>query len=144
MLELVISGNEAEFREEIMEVLVTRQRFVTILDSKAMFYLTTLIELIRDPEFKRVFIKMRNLKFLPDGEKGGKLFDAFTPFGLFMRMSILGQKVSGHIYQESLVNERYEERMGDQLGNDKLPREKVKMYSSLQAEFNGKLLDIYK
>jgi hypothetical protein len=42
---------------------------------------------------------MRNMKFVPDGNRGGQVIDSFTPFGLFMRMSILGQKVSGHIYQ---------------------------------------------
>jgi hypothetical protein len=32
-----------------MEVLVTRQRFVSIVDSKSIFYLSTLVEFIRDP-----------------------------------------------------------------------------------------------
>jgi hypothetical protein len=48
-------------------VLVTRQRFVTIVDSKAMFYLSTLVDFLRDPEFKRTYLTMKNIKFIPDG-----------------------------------------------------------------------------
>ncbi len=69
-----------------------------------MFYLSTLIELIRDPQWKNAFLNMKNTKFLPEGAKGGAIFDAFTSFGLFMRLSTLGQRVSGHIYQEALSN----------------------------------------
>ena len=72
---------------------------MSIVDSKSVFYLSTLVEFIREAEYKKVFINMRNMKFIPDGGKGGQVMDSFTPFGLFMRMSILGQKVSGHIYQ---------------------------------------------
>jgi hypothetical protein len=61
-----------------------------------------------------------------------------------MRISILGQKLSGHIYQEALAYERFEERMNDQLGNDRLSREKIRMFDSLQAEYSGKLLEVYK
>lgn len=112
---------------------------MTIVDSKAVFYLSTLVEFIRDPSFKQAFIKMKNIQFFPQGEKGGSLFDSFTSFGLFMRVSILGQKVSGHIYQEALAYERFEERMNDQLGSDRLSREKLRRFSSLQAEYSGKL-----
>lgn len=61
-----------------------------------------------------------------------------------MRLSILGHIVSGHIYQEALCNERFEERMNDQLGNDRLSREKIRMYLGLQTEISGKLLEAYK
>jgi hypothetical protein len=78
---------------------VTRQRFATIIEGKAIFYLTTLIELLKDPEFKKAIINLKYTKFLPDNDKGGAFFDGFTAFGLFVRASILGQRVSGHVYQ---------------------------------------------
>lgn len=46
-----------------------------------------------------MFISLQHTKFLPDGDRGGAVFDGFTAFGLFMRGSILGQRVSGHVYQ---------------------------------------------
>ena len=61
-----------------------------------------------------------------------------------MRISILGQLVGGHIYQEALANERFEERMNDQLGFNKMSREKIRMYLGLQSEWEGKLLEAYK
>lgn len=72
-----------------------------------MFYLSTLIELLRQPEFKVAFLKMKQPRFLPEGNKGGAAFDCFTCFGLFMRLSILGQRVSGHIYQEALAVKQF-------------------------------------
>lgn len=89
---------------ELLEVLVSRQRFTTIIDSKAMFYLSTLVELLKDKDFKQAFLTMKGTKFLPDNDKGGVIFDTFTSLGLFMRLSLLGQKTSGHIYQEALSN----------------------------------------
>ena len=46
-------------------MLVSRQRFATIIEGKAIFYLTTLIELLKDPEFKRAIVGMKYTKFLP-------------------------------------------------------------------------------
>lgn len=90
-------------------MLVTRQKFMTILEGKAVFYLSTLVDLLRDPEFKRVFVSMKNFRFLlPEKERGGVFIDSMTSFGVFMRLSVLGQKNSGHIYQESLALQRFE------------------------------------
>ena len=144
MLDLVTKGNEEEFRDEFLEILLTRQRFTTIVDGKAMFYLSTLVDLIKDPEYKRRFINLKNIKFLAEGSKGGSHIDTFTSFGFFTRLSILGHKVSRHIYQEALAYERFEERMNDQLGNERLAKDRVRMIASLQSEYSGKLLEAYK
>lgn len=69
-----------------------------------MFYLSTLVELLKDKNFKEAFLNLKSTKFLPDNAKGGVVFDTFTSLGLFMRLSLLGQKTSGHIYQEALSN----------------------------------------
>ena len=84
---------------------MTRQRFA-VLGGKAMFGLTTLIELLKDPDYKTAFLKMKGLPFIP--EKGGSAFDSLSCFGVFMRPSILGQNSSGYVYQESLANETFE------------------------------------
>lgn len=73
-------------------------RFATIIDSKAMFYLTTLNEFLRDRHLKSAFMNMKSLPFIPEGKLGSH-FDSLSCFGVFMRPSILGHNISGYVYQ---------------------------------------------
>ena len=133
ILDLVTEANEADFRDEFLEILLSRQRLATIVDGKAMFYLSTLVDLIKNPEYKRRFINLKNIRFMIDGPKGGSNIDIFSSFGFFTRLSILGQKVNRHINQEAIAHDRFEERMNDQLGNERLTKDRVRMIASLQS-----------
>ncbi len=75
-----------------MEVLISRERFQTISESKAFFYLTLLLDLLMIPEFKKRFFRLSKLPFLPaDFDKlKGSMMDTQSPFGLFARISVLG------------------------------------------------------
>lgn len=81
-----------DFAETFLEVLCTRQRFQTILESRAFFYLTVLLDLVMIPEFKRKFISMKKLPFIPGPMQklNGSMMDTQSPFGLFVRTSVLG------------------------------------------------------
>lgn len=56
---------QGDFAECFLEVLLARQRFQNILDSKAYFYQSLLVDLISIPEFKHKFMHLKNLKWIP-------------------------------------------------------------------------------
>lgn len=82
------------FLESFIEVLLARQRFQTIADSKVVFYLSLLNSLLTNDRFKAAFVSLPRSPFLPDkrGAKTvqGNVMDLSTPFGMFARPSLLG------------------------------------------------------
>ncbi len=57
--------------------------------------------------------------------------DTQSPFGLFARISVLGTN-AGFYHQEKQVQQKYQERMIEELGHEKLVRDKLKYYADLQ------------
>ena len=88
-----INGDyEGDFAVSFLEALVARERFQTITDSKAFFYLTILESACSNTDIKKIFFKLPKMPFLPmpvDKIKGSML-DTQSPFGVFCRQSILG------------------------------------------------------
>lgn len=98
-----------DFAEAFIEVLIARQRFQTILDSRAFFYLTVLDSLMTIPEFKATFLKLPKTPFLPVelAQVQGSMIDTRSPLGIFLRPSILGS-TPGFFHQELEATKRYE------------------------------------
>lgn len=84
-----INGN---FAQSFIEVLIARQRFLTILDSKAFFYITCLENVLTIPEFKEKFLSLNVTKFIPEEtlKMPGSKIDRQSPLGLFLRLSVMG------------------------------------------------------
>lgn len=136
---------EGKFTEVFLEVLCTRQRFQTILESKAFFYLTILLDLLQIPQFKKQFFNMEKMPLLPKtmDKITGSMIDTQSPLGLFARTSVLGTS-AGLYFQEKEITQRYEERMITEFGHEKIVRDKLKYYADLQNEFYEKLTEVYK
>jgi hypothetical protein len=85
--------NGENFGEAFLEVLIARQRFQTIVEGKAYFYVNLLQTLMTNPELKAKFMRMKRAPFLPAKltKIQGSSLDRQSPLGLFLRMSILGQ-----------------------------------------------------
>ena len=63
LLEVVMEGlEEARFSEEMLNVLLARQRFQSIIEPKSFFYLSLLCDLLSNPEFRGIFMKMQGWK----------------------------------------------------------------------------------
>ena len=83
---------DGNFAQAFIEVLTARQRFLTIIDPKAFFYVTCLENVLAIPEFKEKFIYLNNIKYIPEEAvkiPGSKL-DKQSAMGLFLRLSVLG------------------------------------------------------
>lgn len=54
--------------------------------------MTLLLDLLQVPEFKKSFLKMTKMPFLPAqfNKITGAMMDTQSPFGLFARISVLG------------------------------------------------------
>lgn len=100
MFKLVAESIGLEFYDEFLQVLLARQRFQTILDPKAFTYLTLFVELLADADVRRRFFGIKDW--------GGHIDQ--SPFGIFLRLSVLGQSV-GNYHQEKLAVQRFEERL---------------------------------
>lgn len=59
------------------------------------------------------------------------MIDTQSPFGLFSRISVLGTN-AGFYHQEKEVQKKYEERMIEEFGHEKLVKDKLKYYADLQ------------
>ncbi len=133
------------FTESLLSTLIARQRFQTIIDGKAFQYLTLLGELMSIPDFRASIFKMAKEPFIP-GDKGkmkGSMIDTISPFGLFMRTSVLGM-IPGYYHQESEAFNRFEERLLIEFGNERITKDKLKYYSNLQNEFYEKQTEVFK
>ena len=122
-----------DFAEAFLEVLIARQRFQTIIDNKAFFYLTVLESIMTIPGFKLRFMKLSKMPFLPAPlEKiKGSMIDNQSPLGIFLRLSILGFTPSFY-HQEAEAINRMEEKIRSEFGRDKYLRDRKKYYEDLQ------------
>ena len=106
ILEIIVSkvDVEGDFIGSFFEVLLARERFKTILDPKAFLYINILEALVSNPEFKIKFFHLPNSPFLPQNlhKIKGSTLDTQSPFGLFVRISLLGQS-AGYFHQEMEV-----------------------------------------
>ena len=63
LLEVVMEGlEETRFSEEMLNVLLARQRFQSIIEPKSFFYLSLLCDLLSNPEFRGIFMRMQGWK----------------------------------------------------------------------------------
>jgi hypothetical protein len=83
LMRVIAEGIGRQFYDELLQALLTRQRFQTILESKSLTYLSLFIELLGENDIRQRFIQLKD---------GAGLID-FSPFGLFARPSVLGQRV---------------------------------------------------
>ena len=122
-----------DFPEAFIEVLIARQRFQTIIDGKAFFYLTVLESIIGIPDFKLRFMKLPKMPFMPATlEKvKGSMIDRQSPLGIFFRLSVLGFTPSFY-HQESEALNRMDEKVRNELGKDKYVKDRRKYYEDLQ------------
>jgi len=62
-------NNEAQlkidFGEAFLEVMIARQRFQTVIDSKGFFYTNLLADLLAQSDFRVKFFQLQSNKFLP-------------------------------------------------------------------------------
>ena len=98
---------DVRFPEEMLNVLLARQRFQSILEPKAFFYLSFLCDLLSYAEFRCIFMKMQGWKQVNRlmGKVPGVMIDTQSSLGIFMRSSVLGQN-RGHYHQEKEVHHR--------------------------------------
>lgn len=85
-MKVVADGIGAKFYDEFLQVLLARQRFRTILDQKAFVYLTLFVDLLNEGDIRERFMNIKDW---------GGLIDQ-SPFGIFLRLSILGQKTGNY------------------------------------------------
>lgn len=137
------------FQECFFEVLLARQRFQTIADSKSIFYLSLLNSLLGIETFKNKFITLPRAPFVPEkhGNKAvqGNVMDLSTPFGLFARPSLLGTLAAYN--QEIKANMNLEEKIYADFGKIKYKKDldmKVRYYSTMEAEYLNLLKEVFK
>ena len=85
LIKVIADGVGVEFFDELLQVLLARQRFLTILDPKAFTYLSLFMNLLSEQTIRDKFMAMK--------EVAGQ-----SPLELFLRLSVLGQK-PGHYHQ---------------------------------------------
>ena len=97
------------------------------------------------PDFKLKFISLNNKKFsLEEALKTpGSRIDKQSPLGLFVRLSILGNHYD-YFHQEREVAEKFEKKMREDFGSDRVDRSKLKLYADLQNEFYTNYTSIFK
>ena len=88
------------FPRSMLNVLLARQRFQTIIEPKSFFYLSLLGDLLGDPAFRMQFMRMEGWKQVGKemGKIEGVMIDTQTTLGIFMRASVTGQR-AGHYHQ---------------------------------------------
>jgi hypothetical protein len=133
LFRIVADGIGPEFYDEFLQVLLARQRFQTILDQKSFLYLSLFVDLLGEGDIRERFIRIKDW---------GGIIDQ-SPFGIFIRLSVLGQR-PGNYFQETQAVNRFEERVIAELGAERLSKEKMRFYTSLQNEFYNKITDAYK
>jgi hypothetical protein len=88
LLKVIADGIGAEFYDEFLQVLLARQRFQTILEQRSYLYLSLFVDLLGDPDIRHRFMHLKDW---------GGLIDQ-SSFGIFLRLSVLGQ-LPGHYHQ---------------------------------------------
>ena len=91
------------------------------------------VDLLGDADIRKRFMLLKDW---------GGLIDQ-SSFGIFLRLSVLGQ-LPGHYHQENQAVARFEERAMAELGGERISKEKMKFYTNLQNEFYNKLTEAYK
>lgn len=130
----------ATLLENLAEVLLARQRFQTIADTKCLLYNSVLCNLLGVPDFRQKLITLPRTPFIPNKKDSkpvqGNALEMYSPLGLFSRPSLLGSLESTN--QEIIANRTFGERFLNDFARIKYQKDfeaKLKFYTTMETEF---------